>query len=249
MENNKITMEVPYFQIPNDIFEIGLDKYELLVYMYLARCGNQGQAAFPSYNKIAEKTGVSRRKAIDCVKSLEDKQLLIKEKRYNHERQENYTNVYRVEHKIENRGSAHHALGGAPDALGSACHAPYKEIDYKETKDKKYLQHSENVGCLHNSSNCENFLSLYSIDDSFIGSYLSIMNEYGYKHKRVNNKNFNYILDAIRYLENEGVEFSIWKETVYEHFDNLPKTNDGDIIAFLVASKRYFGIDLKEELY
>ena len=96
MEQKRIFMEVPYFQVPNDIFEIGLDKHELLVYIYLARCGNQCSASFPSYNTIAQKTGISRRKVIECVKSLEEKQLLMKERRYDFEKQEYYSNLYRL---------------------------------------------------------------------------------------------------------------------------------------------------------
>lgn len=29
-----------------------------------------------------------------------------------------------------------------------------------------------------------------------------------------------------------------------EHFENLPKNNDGDILSFLKASARHFGVDV-----
>ena len=82
-KNNGIRMDVPYFQVPNAVFEIGLDKHELLIYFYLARCGNQGATAFPSYNTIAKKCGVSRSTAITAVKNLESKGIVEKEIRYN----------------------------------------------------------------------------------------------------------------------------------------------------------------------
>jgi hypothetical protein len=51
----KIKMEVPYFQVPNAIFEMdNLNLYEKSVYIYLCRCGNHGAQAFPSYQTIAD---------------------------------------------------------------------------------------------------------------------------------------------------------------------------------------------------
>ena len=96
----KIKMEVPYSQIPNDIFECGLSRSELVVYFYLARCGNQGSKAFPSYNKIAEKCSMSRPTAIEVVKRLEKYWLLKKKNRQNRAKNENYSNLYIVEHNI-----------------------------------------------------------------------------------------------------------------------------------------------------
>lgn len=215
--NDKITMGVPYFQVPNDIFEIGLDKHELLVYMYLARCGNQESKAFPSYNKIAEKTGISRRKVIDTIKVLEDKTLLVKEKRYNFERGENYSNTYRVEHDVKSIGSAYHAPRSEQDA-------PYKETGYKEPNN-----------ILHNLDEL-NY-------DRFISFYLKTMKQYGLKHKRINENNFNYILKAIEILDMD-VDIDDWEEAVEKHFEKLPKNNDGDILSFLKASARHFGVDV-----
>lgn len=78
-----IRMQVPYFQTPNSIFEAGLNEHELVTYVYLARCGNHGGQAFPSYKDIADKCGISRSTAIRSVKSLEEKGLLSKQVRRN----------------------------------------------------------------------------------------------------------------------------------------------------------------------
>lgn len=243
MENKRIIMEVPYFQVPNDIFEIGLDKHELLVYMYLARYGNQGNTSFPSYNKIAEKTGMSRRKAIDCVKSLEKKKLLIKEKRYNYERQENYSNIYRVEHNVKDICGAHNALGGEYSALCGEEGAPYKEIDYKELGYKEPINNH-----LHNPLDCDGYCYLSEIDNEFVQSYLAIMRPYRPTHKRVKKENIDYILNAIELIRGSGFELPDWEQAVHEYFTQLPSSNDGDIIAFLSASMRYFNVDVNFEL-
>jgi len=74
-----VMMDVPYFQVPNAVFDLGLSVFELAVFCYLARCANNGKVAFPSYNTIARCCGLSRRSAISAVQSLIAKGLLEKE--------------------------------------------------------------------------------------------------------------------------------------------------------------------------
>ncbi len=97
----KVEMKVPYFQVSNNIFEIGLEKHELLVYFYLARCGNNGAKAFPSYQTIADKCGMSRSKAIRTIKTLEGRQLIKKKVRKGFRVKNNKSNTYVVEHNIQ----------------------------------------------------------------------------------------------------------------------------------------------------
>ena len=97
---DRIKMEVPFFQVPNAIFDVGLNSFELSVYMYLARCSNGGAKAFPSYATIAAKCGMSKRKAVDVVNLLERVLLLKKKGRRGKKKGENYSNVYTVEHNI-----------------------------------------------------------------------------------------------------------------------------------------------------
>ena len=66
-----LIFESPYFQAPNDIFEVpGLDVYEKLIYLYLCRVGNSGNRIFPAYPDIAQKASCSPRKAQDSVGKL-----------------------------------------------------------------------------------------------------------------------------------------------------------------------------------
>lgn len=125
-----IKMCVPYFQSPNDVFEIGLNKHELLVYLYLCRCGNHGGKAFPSYNTMAEKCNISRRTAIYAVNSLVERGLLHKEKRSDSGGKENYSNIYTVETNV--RGNEIPAPPGEITTPPSAGHSPYKEPDNKK---------------------------------------------------------------------------------------------------------------------
>jgi DNA-binding transcriptional ArsR family regulator len=93
----KIRMDVPYFQVPNSIFDldiiISVDETvrgrkmkvnremrasEKLIYIYLCRCANQGSRAFPSYADIARKCGISKRTAIRAIEVLRENGFLKK---------------------------------------------------------------------------------------------------------------------------------------------------------------------------
>lgn len=223
MDKKKVVMQVPFFQVPNDIFEIDLEKHELLVYMYLARCGNQGNVAFPSYNTIARKTSMSRRKAIDCVKSLESKGLLLKETRYDYEQGEHYSNIYKVVHNVKNTTNAHSALGDEYGALCSDSYAPYKELGYKELDNKENIHLPE--------------------EDDYLSFYLKTFKTFkGKNHMRVAEDNYYEILEVLEEIKDYDVTLKEWQEAVTEHFKTLPKSNNGNIIAFLKAKKRYFDI-------
>lgn len=72
-------MDVPYFQVPNAVFDLGLSALELAVFCYLARCANNGKVAFPSYQTIAMCCGMSRRSAINAVQTLISKGFIERE--------------------------------------------------------------------------------------------------------------------------------------------------------------------------
>jgi len=95
VDKTVVRMEVPYFQVPNNTFEVGMDKHQLLVYMFLCRCGNHGGRAFPSYTTIAAKCDISRKTAIEVCKALVGKGLLLKTTRENSQGG-HVTNIYEV---------------------------------------------------------------------------------------------------------------------------------------------------------
>jgi|WetSurMetagenome_2_1015567.scaffolds.fasta_scaffold181471_1 hypothetical protein len=122
MSGSKLKIENKYFIAPNKIFEIGLKPNEISIYMYLLRCGNNS-TAFPSYNTIANKTGMSRDTAIRVVKKLIDIELIIKTtrtktiitKKLNNEITLHDSNIYEVVVDLEayknTRGSSREILG------------------------------------------------------------------------------------------------------------------------------------------
>jgi hypothetical protein len=76
----EIKIKNEFFIAPNAIFELGFKPIEISVYMYLLRCGNNS-TAFPSYSTIGKKVGISRDCAINTVKKLIEKKVVMKHER------------------------------------------------------------------------------------------------------------------------------------------------------------------------
>jgi len=102
---DKLKMEVPYFQAPNAIFEVvGLTEHEIITYLYLCRCGNQGAKAFPSIADIAYKTNTSEATAKRAVNGLIQKELITKQNTYKQSKNgkiSRSSNVYEVHTNID----------------------------------------------------------------------------------------------------------------------------------------------------
>jgi hypothetical protein len=96
---------------------------------------------------------------------------------------------------------------------------------------------------LNNNDKTNNYIHLPEEDD-FISFYLKTFKQFkGKSHMRVEANNYYQIQDAIEELKLNGITQKEWEEAVIEHFENLPKSNNGNILAFLTASKRYFDVD------
>lgn len=135
IERSTIRMEIPYFQTPNAIFdtEIAIDIYAKMTYIYLTRCSNQGATAFPSYQTIGKRCGMSKRKAMYSVQQLIKCNLLEKEVRKK-SNSDNYSNIYRV-----NDTGAYSAPPSASNAPPGEHDAPNKETTNKESPYKEPL--------------------------------------------------------------------------------------------------------------
>jgi DNA-binding transcriptional regulator YhcF (GntR family) len=92
----KVQTSWGFFISPNSIFDVAeLNTYEKICYLYLCRCSDSEKKSFPSYEKIGEKTGVSRRTAMRAVKSLEEKGYVVVKRRTNNKKK-NTSNLYTI---------------------------------------------------------------------------------------------------------------------------------------------------------
>lgn len=216
--------EAGFFKGSNDTFEIGLNIYQIGVYTYLTRCANNKKSAFPSYSTIADKCGISKRKAITTVAELEGLGLVKKDIRYGEGR--NQTNTYKV---IFAQKGAHDAPLKVHDMHHHSAHdAPNKELNYKELEEKE-LSHTFLPKSAH----------------VFIEIYIKhFERRKRKKHPKVTYEKVQHVLNQIEYLESFDVLDGEWEEKVIEHFDNLPDKNNGNILAFIEASQRHFEIPM-----
>lgn len=69
-----------YFPMPNEIFFIGLNSGEILVYAYLMYCEDRETfQCYPSYNTIGKAVGMSKNTVRKYVSGLEEKHLITTE--------------------------------------------------------------------------------------------------------------------------------------------------------------------------
>ena len=80
-------------------------------------------------------------------------------------------------------------------------------------------------------------------EDDYLSFYLKTFKTFkGKNHMKVAEDNYYKILEVLEEIKDYDVTFREWQEAVTEHFKTLPKSNNGNIIAFLKAKKRYFDI-------
>lgn len=72
-----------WFRVNDDIFNKGLTKHEILIYVYLSKLCNQTGRCVVRHATIAEKTDTSRATVKRALNTLYNKKLILKRKRKN----------------------------------------------------------------------------------------------------------------------------------------------------------------------
>ncbi|MCL0101339.1 helix-turn-helix domain-containing protein, partial [Peptococcaceae bacterium] len=150
-----------FFIADNAIFDRkDLSANEKLVYLYFCRRANNENKAWPSFQRVADDSGLSRRTVIDVIKKLINKSLLEKNTR---PRQSNVYTLFPVPNY--NTGSGLNA-GSEIDALGSEINTPGKynyytrvvqEMHPKNTQNKNTQEKKERVSVCHDRYDTFNF--------------------------------------------------------------------------------------------
>lgn len=215
---DRIKMEVPFYQVPNNIYDFGLTAHELAVYGYLARLGNNGGKAFPSYETIAKKTGMSRSTAMRCVKELETRKFIVKKVRKTN-KSLNQTNIYKVQHTLTEK------VNGVRKTPHSISQTPNKELQEKEE-----LKNNK-------SSTKGKFFFLDQSHYLFINVYGEMYAKLsgGYRHPRITLKQME---TASKRIAKQADEFNLregkFRYTIetYWHEYVASGNHDGNINAF-----------------
>ena len=168
--------------------------------------------------EMADKLGITDKTVLKAVNKLKDFSLLEETRQGI-----NKPNILYLTHiTVENTGQVNFPYQDKEIFRGS-------KTDCIKT-DKKILHHLE------------------ELNNEYVNSYIEIMQCYYKKCKRVSVENLQYIDDCINYILNDGdVDIEVWNnkvDTYFRQLQNSKSDNDGDILAFLKASYRIFGIDL-----
>jgi hypothetical protein len=84
------------------------------------------------------------------------------------------------------------------------------------------------------------------LDDAYLKTYNDFFVwKFGANHMRVTPEQAERIERCVDRLKDCDVNAQDWHEAVREHFFSLPDSNNGNILAFLAASMRYFEVDLR----
>lgn len=90
------------------------------------------------------------------------------------------------------------------------------------------------------------FYTILANGDIYLEYYLAVQKyKTNKEHPKARLKDIEFICKSIEEIR-LTVDFDDWKEAVNLHFKTLPRNNNGNILAFLKASFRYFEVMLEE---
>ena len=152
--------------------------YEKMIYITLVRfCDNQSSSCFPSFDKIAKKSGCSIRQVKNVIKNLEDKELIKKIQRKIPGTNEFDSNLYYVFSIKDSQ-----VVNGMPNPSAPNAQQVVNDVPSKKT----------------NSKNTNIYIDLSFLNMDIENVFLS---EIEYK-KLIGRHNENYIKELIVSLEN-----------------------------------------------
>ncbi|MBO2943567.1 hypothetical protein JJQ72_06195 [Paenibacillus sp. F411] len=96
-----------------------------------------------------------------------------------------------------------------------------------------------------NDKRLNKYIAFTNDDHSFIKTYLKYFQQKKNKqHMRITEEQHQMIYGQIEEIQSAGITHEEWEAEVRDHFETLPKSNNGNIIAFLHAAPRRFDVDL-----
>ena len=84
---------------------------------------------------------------------------------------------------------------------------------------------------------------LEELNNEYVNKYMKLLRCRNKKQKKVSDVNYSYISDCMNDISNY-IDMTTFTNGAFEYISELPDNNDGDILAFIKASKRIFDIDI-----
>ncbi|WP_160044697.1 hypothetical protein [Paenibacillus sp. USDA918EY] len=100
-----------------------------------------------------------------------------------------------------------------------------------------------NDNILTNDKRFNKYIDFKTIQNHFFQTYLKhFALKKNKQHMRITQEQYQSISERIEELQSFGVTADEWEAEVRDHFENLPKSNNGNIIAFLHTAPRRFDV-------
>lgn len=113
------------------------------------------------------------------------------------------------------------------------------QTDHEQTTSRLSADTIKNVKNLKNVKENKRYMDLSIHGDLFLNIYLNYFHQrFNKQHKQVSEENFSLIVNQLEFFR-EQVDIEAFEEIVEYHFNNLPDSNDGSILAFIQAFPRY----------
>lgn len=229
----------PFVSVPHWLMDylmrakFNMTQYQILLTVIRYTYGFNKEWGQFSISFLVQKTGAARSRVTEELKALKEMNILTE--RY----EEKNKRLFRLNEKVIRSNVTEVSQEGSPpsgttrgpssrttDSPPSGTHIK-KDIKEKGIKEKHYI-------------------ALES-DDHFINIYLNYLSQKKKKHPIVTEEQREWIINQIDYLRSYEVTAADWEEQVKDHFEHLPKSNNGNIIAFLHASHRRFDIGMYDQ--
>lgn len=197
-----------------------------------------------SRENIQEALNISKPTAVKAFKQLTEAELIKEVRQGLGKPNVIYIGKIKYPESLENTKRSIFFTSGSKNSLPQEVKNLYPndtECNDTDVNDTDLLRPLKKDDILHPSPKdaIPSLVNLYDSDDPFIKEYLRVMSKHGLRHKKMTEANYDDVISKVQTLQ-ENFTVKEFSEGVQEHFDNLPKRNDGDIIPFLKASMRYF---------
>ncbi|WP_235886029.1 replication protein [Paenibacillus cymbidii] len=202
--------------------ELNMTQFRIVHAVIRRTYGFREPWAYFTQSYLAKMTNCNQRQAARELIALVDSGVLL-------ERYESGQRLIRINPKIASKSSDAYDSLDIP-SYDSLDIGAYDSLDIQINKDIK-------------ERDKKTYTSISKSNDPYVKTYLRIFEIFlNKKHMRVSEKQSEFIHQHIEKIRAWGIDIKEWTRQVDEHFAKLPASNNGNIIAFLEASDRYFEV-------
>jgi predicted transcriptional regulator len=205
--NNLIDIREKFFRISNQIFDQDLNINEIGVYCVLCRyMSNDKKMCFPSISTISNMLKISTRTVIRSIHNLVKKEIIIKQKGYNHNSNKYYllnlkpdlSEIIEMKSDTESLVTESH-MKSDTESLSKVTQSHPKKTYIKKTKEKDLTKY---IYTIFNYWNSNNIIKHNKLTDKIKRKVKSSLKDYSVEEITNAIKNYSYVIKSDEYFFN-----------------------------------------------